>query len=589
MLALSLSIVACSKDAVEEIVPPEEEKIPDKDQGGNENPSDSTGIDVPGKDTTEFKYVEDLDYAKKFINWRKIHVNINEEKGKVEEVMLFSSKNPKRDFYSEIQGKIWNTVKDVVIKQPILHAKTPVSVDMWIPKDLDTLYFIDNKGHCIKDKEELNITYKSSLRTYFKQFEKGGCEIYKKAAGKFNAFFDRNIKKFTMEIEFYGSVTEEDKDNYNMIADWLRYELRPVLNGYILDLENGKTCTSLIPKQLGRVGYYGPDPESYMDIDTFKEYVKAGNIKVPDLHEPPKTYTFKNLDGKGWSYSSVNPNITFLLVDCITKEVYDLRSPGKSYVVIKKGNGVYDVRFELGVPIGEDGDPDLFDSYYDLTFRVTIKEEQGTSNQVVRFGTEDPTKKIMDDKEEYTYRAGAYFIEDKPQDDMDFNDMIGIYAEKDCFKPGGRIYRYVKEIIKSPDPDIYVDKYNQQVDYQYVVYIDLFLSTYTLGYYRKIYGGKPEHGVNPDRPYPGYYYQRVIGNTVNTEEYPFIIDIPLPAFYDDNDTKIGYAPEGKKLSDIYDFMGSADWYRKIKGGAILLDNPDFRNDPLFDFSIPEKE
>lgn len=579
MLALSLSIVACSKDAVEEIVPPEEE-TPNENQGGNENPSDSTGIDVPGKDTTEFKYIKDYEYAEKFNNWRKIHVNINDLNKRGEEVMLFSSRNPKKDFYAEIQGKTWKTAGDIIVKKPILHAKTPVSVDMWIPKDMDSVYFIDNSAYCIKGKDVIDINYESaSIYTQFRLFKKGGCEIYKKNSGHL-ACFSRKTKKITMKIQYSGSVREPDKENPLMVGDWLKYQLKPALNGYMLNLKTSNKCTFLIPKSDN--GFYGSDSTVYMDFPSFKEYVKAGNIKEPELNEFPNSYDFFQLDAPRWNISE-DTYFSFILIDCKSKEVYDLRDRKyeKSYAVIKRGNGVYDIRFELDVPLGEVGEPDQYDSYTELRFRVTIKEEQGTSNQVVSWGIPDPTKyEMIKDDEEYTYRVGAYFMEDKPQDDMDFNDMVGIYSETDYFKSPYRDNE-VKEIIRTEDPDII-----KQVS----LWWSDTLNRYIPHYNRKIYMPKPDNWIGDylGQKWPGYYRQSVSVRIVNTEEYPFVIDIPLPAFYDDNDSKIGYAPDGKKISDVYDFMGSSDWYKKVKGGAILLDNPDFRNDRMFDFPIPEK-
>lgn len=536
MLALSLNIVACSKDEVGQIIPPKEEETPNENgenngnQGGEGNPSDSTTIDVPGKDTTDinnpypdpqpdpeqpFEYKEDPEVGEMNMKyWQKVHI----ETTGTDLLELFTAKTCASG-KGVIDGVEYNT--GIVTQIPVLRKYGPVNADIYIPSYITKLYYISNglKEVTIPLYKSIKLDVKRDL--FDLRYGSLKEEIPYNPVNTSSGYHETRLDIEISRKSSYGSDLEKITNKYMII---------PVVKmkedgGYSYWTFMHKTAKSKVGKYLRL--YHNKKPELNATKEQVLEWIKFRE----ERRDKTLSYTYIGQENTLSKFSQVSFNEFGFRI--INKETGEIIGDHKNffmrpYDTKSKKNIVY----LLGVDL--DGG---YDDFNEMVMTVDIKSlyDYPCPNETFKSAHSANPKLVK----EWNIYFGVYEMQEPFKKSNVPNKLIGIYRSKN----DEIMY---KEVLS------YVDR-KEKIGFEKSSINGKYVPTLTNTYY-------------PD------FYQKFTTSTFDTKVFDnacsinkiMILDLPLCTFYDHTkSSKVSYL--GKSVNNWDDFNVISKFYRHNYG------------------------
>lgn len=572
MLALSLNIVACSKDEVEEIIPPKEEETPNENggnngnQGGDEIPSDSTTIDVPGRDSTNndlpIPEPEDIPYEYKenpkvgemnMEYWQKVHI----ETTGTDLLELFTAKTCASG-KGVIDGVEYNT--GIVTQYPVLRKYGPVNADIYIPSYITKLYYISN------GLKEVTIPSSKSIRLDVKRLpfdlNYGSLDEtgYNTSLGYSETFLDIDISR----ISSYGSDLEKITNKYMII---------PIVKmkedgGYSYWTFMHKTAKSKVGKYLRLSHNKKPElnatKEQILEWIKFREECRDKTLSYNDIRQENTLSKVSQVSFYQYQFRIINKETGEIVGN-------DKNFFMKEHKTIAKDNIVY----LLGVDL--DGG---YDDFNEMVMWVDIKSlYNGWPSPAGTFRSAHSA----DSKKASTWNTyfGVYEMQRPFRKSNVPNKAVGVYCSKDNEVTYKEILSY--------------EKRKEIIGFEKSSINGKFVPTLTGTHY-------PDY-IEPITFNTSIYDTKVINLGSWSINKIMILDLPLCTFYDHTkSSKVSYL--GEEVNYMADFKvtsllngndyGHLDvaghWYRDVEGTYIPLEyiEVDYKQEPFkFRYDIPE--
>lgn len=478
-----------------------------------------------------------------------------------------------------------------LITDPILIGKGPISTILNVPKDLETLYIIENEKLSIYKNLEYNqIININELHTSSRSLTDVPSKIIEEIGSKYfpeKRYCVRGDDLYKC-TDLIVSKTESLKDfDYSDI--WITFigdggfsqsNLYGNLWFYTYKSENSKNLKLEDCEIYGRFGN-NIKKIDFNEVKSSKHPIFSSKTELNNNGtKHNKIYLGKFEKGLNIGFifyestSSVPRFTTPRLNNKIDNYILTYKDTGEKFIISGYTSGgiirhIITDNFEgniLGMenrtPLERSYDGDYNDMICLIESNPIIKPEISIDPPII---------------DEYSVQEGIYLFEDNYpyQGDFDFNDVVIKYKITDFYKSSNKSKQISVELLATGAS--YNNTFGYLVNEEYIPFIDNLK-----GYLNVRNSNIIESNIKLSktvygeiRPYLFNGLNYILDTNYNTGDYPYVLEIPIST----SDWSFRWAKEGNSLDDCYYFLKSisggkrdGNWYITPKNESLVIKN-----------------